>query len=216
LIQGLLGDQGLQLRGGFHPELEDQVPDLETGPCKTLLLVGNFGRELWPHFSCAPETLDGLPDPLDRWTVRIISSIAIQLGAEVRFPFKGPPFLPFQRWALKAEGLHPSPLGLLVHPRWGLWHAWRAALLFSEQLPLSPKRAQPSPCEGCSAPCLKACPVGAFDGRSYAVECCQDWLRDKRDAVCMQRGCLARHACPQGQPYSPSQAQHHMQAFLHL
>ena len=39
------------------------------------------------------------------------------------FPFGGPPHFPFQQWARRAEPVHPSPIGLLIHPIYGLWHS---------------------------------------------------------------------------------------------
>ncbi len=33
---------------------------------------------------------------------------------------------------MAAEGLKPSPLGLLMHPEYGLWHGYRGAILFGE------------------------------------------------------------------------------------
>jgi ferredoxin len=58
----------------------------------------------------------------------------------------------------------PSPIGLLVHPRWGLWHAWRGALAFPAPIDLPPLLQAPNPCTLCPRPCLtggrQACPVG--------------------------------------------------------
>ncbi len=109
------------------------------------------------------------PNPLDRWTRRVVDPIADGLGARAAYPF-GEPRWPFQRWALRAETLHPSPLGILIHDEYGLWHAWRAALLFAERLDLPPRSDAPSPCESCAEkPCLSACPVGAFSRSGYDV-----------------------------------------------
>ena len=40
-----------------------------------------------------------------------------------------PPW-PFLTWARRGGAGHVSPLGLNIHPTYGLWHAYRAALLF--------------------------------------------------------------------------------------
>ena len=37
-------------------------------------------------------------------------------------PVRRPPYWPFQQWARRAEPVHPSPIGVLIHPRYGLWH----------------------------------------------------------------------------------------------
>src|SRR4030095_137820 len=49
------------------------------------------------------------------------------------------------RWAMRAEAVAPSPLGILIHPDYGLWHAYRGALAFAERLALPPRGARPLP-----------------------------------------------------------------------
>ncbi|HMB78358.1 MAG TPA: hypothetical protein VKN76_18340, partial [Kiloniellaceae bacterium] len=209
---------GLLLRGGFHCRPEDAVPALPDGrPAASLVLLGNAGASLWPAFSTAPERRDGRKDPLDRWSARVIDSLAARFGAVALFPFGGPPYLPFQRWALRAEGLSPSPLGMLIHPTYGLWHAYRGALTFAAALPLAPRQAAPSPCETCAEkPCLSACPVGAFDGRGYDVPACVKHIASPAGGDCMRGSCLARRACPVGlgYRYEADQAAFHMETFL--
>jgi hypothetical protein len=132
------------------------------------------------------------------------------------FPFIGPPWLPFQRWAQKAEPLHPSPLGMLIHPDWGLWHAWRGALGFRERLELPIQDRRPSPCESCAdKPCLSACPVNAFARDRYDVAACVAHIESAQGLDCMDEGCRARRACPIGAAHrcSPDQANFHMRAF---
>ena len=97
-----------------------------------------------PH---SPEASDGLADPLDRWSRQVIEALASEFSAEALFPFGGPPFLPFQRWAQRAEPVHASPIGLLIHPRFGLWHSYRGALGFSAALAVPEPAAVPRPCD---------------------------------------------------------------------
>lgn len=126
---------GLSARGGFHPQRGDDVPLLAgEAPARTVVLVGSIGGSLWPAFRASPEYGDGLPDALDRWSRRVLTAVAEALEAEMVFPFGGPPHYPFQRWAERAEPVAPSPLGLLIHPEHGLWHAYRGALLFAQRL----------------------------------------------------------------------------------
>jgi epoxyqueuosine reductase len=42
-----------------------------------------------------PEFTDGRPDPIDRWSRRVIGHMACDLGAKALFPFGGPPWHPF-------------------------------------------------------------------------------------------------------------------------
>jgi hypothetical protein len=209
---------GLDLRGGFHPTAHDGVPDLPGGrPSATLLLVGNLGAAMWPAFSAAPEFADGAPHPLDRWTRRILDAVAREFGAAALYPFGGPPYLPFQRWAGAAEGLRPSPLGVLIHPDYGLWHAYRGALSFADRLDLPARNQRPRPCDSCQEqPCLSACPVEAFKPSGYDVAGCRDHLAGATGGACREAGCLARIACPVGraQAYPPAQMAFHMAAFM--
>lgn len=209
---------GLLVRGAFVPEEADGVPPLGGRPAQSLVLFGHAGSSLWPSFSGSPEFRDGAPDPLDRWSRRIGDSLAGRFGGMALFPFGGPPHQPFYRWARKAEALEPSPVGMLIHPQYGLWHAYRFALALSQPLEgaASPGAAQ-SPCNRCSAkPCLTACPAGAFTDGSHNVQRCVAYLQSTPAAACWTGGCRVRHACPEGQAYryTPAQAEFHMRAFV--
>jgi hypothetical protein len=122
---------------------------------------------------------------------------------------------PFQRWALRADAVYSSPLGILIHPEYGLWHAYRAALFFHETLELPARWDAPSPCESCTEkPCLSGCPVGAFSGGAYDVAACADHIA-RPETDCISVGCLARNACPVGLRwrYPEAQTRFHMTAF---
>jgi ferredoxin len=202
-----LSRNGLILRGGFYPE----PVETESEGVLAVLLVGNAGGAMWQAF--APH-VDGERNPLDRWTRRVIDPIAKECGARSVYPFD-PEVPPFQRWALRAEAVYPSPLGILIHPKYGLWHAYRAALLFSEKLELPARSDAPSPCESCAEkPCLSACPVGAFSGSAYDVGACAEHIA-KPEADCTSVGCHARSACPVGPEwrYPEAQVRFHMAAF---
>jgi hypothetical protein len=207
-----LGASGLVRLGLLGPEAAADLPD-RPGPF-TLVLAGNAGPEMWRAFSAAPE-FGTDPDPLDRWTRRMLTGIAGELGAEALFPFDGPPYWPFQRWALAAGGFSASPMGVLVHGTWGPWFAFRGALLVPGDI-----RAEAGgggPCDACDTrPCLSPCPVGAIGpGRPYDVGPCRAHVAAGDPGSCAGLGCLARHACPVGRDfaYAPDQARHHMAAF---
>lgn len=199
------------VRGGFHPAPADAVP----GSPGTLVMVGNAGPRMWAAFRATVPTPAG-PDPLDAWTREVLSGVARDLGATALFPFDGPPYLPFQRWAMRAEAVFPSPIGPLIHPVFGLWHAYRAALLFAGRITLPERAPGVSPCEGCAEkPCLTACPVGALAPGAYDVPACVGFLDGPAGADCLGRGCTARRACPVGREYvyAPAQAAFHMAHF---
>jgi len=216
-IERLVSSTGLRLRGGFHAAPEDGLPVLPDGkPAAALLLVGTVGRSAWTAFETAPER-DGRPHPQDAWTRRVVDEVARAAQALPIYPFDGPPYWPFQRWAMRAEPVTTSPLGILIHPEYGLWHAYRAALLFADCLELPAVEPRPSPCASCrDRPCLKACPVGAFTPAGYDVDSCVGHISIEAGALCMANGCRARDACPIGVEYryAAAQKRFHMEAFL--
>ena len=134
------------------------------------------------------------------------------------YPFSGPPYYPFQRWAQRAEALEQSPIGVMIHPQFGLWHSYRFALLGAEFDLQQTRQMGASPCLSCAdQPCLRRCPVDAFDATGYAVERCASYLRQTPQAECHQQGCLARYACPIApeRRYVAAQGSFHLRAFLH-
>ncbi len=212
-----LAAAGLLLRGGFHPQPADGVPALAAGQAAgTLLLVGNAGSDLW-QVAAAALTEDGAANPLDRYVERVIGNLARRVEARALFPFHGPPYLPFQRWAQRAEAVAPSPIGLLIHPDYGLWHAYRGALAFAARLDLPLLVPRPPPCATCTAkPCLSTCPVGAFTPAGYDVPACVGHVETPAGVDCRGEGCRARRACPVGADYRyrSAHAAFHMRAFL--
>lgn len=217
-IASLCADAGLALRGAFHPTAADAAPAMRDGAAAgTLVLLGFAGGVGWPAFAASAEAADGLAHPLDRWSRRVIGGIAEHVGGAAVFPFGGPLWLPFQRWAQRAEPVFASPLGMSIHPRWGLWHSYRGALALPARLELPPRATAAHPCESCAArPCLSACPVGAFAASGYAVDACAAHIASRAGDDCRTGGCLARRACPVGAQwrYTPAQAGFHMTGFL--
>lgn len=201
---------GLTILGGFHPAVGEQgVPE----GCGTLLLLGPDGSRFWPIFSTAPEYRDRQRDPLDRWSLRVIGTLAEELGGVALFPFTGPPWRPFYRWALNSGRCRPSPVRLLVHDRFGLMVSFRGALALPERLRLP--APGPMPCERCpDRPCLAACPVAAFGGQGYDASACHAYLGTPTGNTCLSHGCAVRRACPAGRDTQPdAQAALHMRAF---
>ena len=206
---------GLIPRGAFLLSDEDRRGAL--AGVRAIVLAGMAGRDGWAAFAASPEAADGADHPLDRWSRRVIEGLARDLGALALFPFGGPPFWPFQQWARRSEPVHPSPIGLLIHPRYGLWHSYRGALGFREALDVPEPAAAPSPCDSCRERwCLNTCPVGAFSPAGYDVAACAGHLESANGADCMDAGCRARRACPVGAAYAygPDHASFTMRAFL--
>lgn len=210
-IETLAAAQGLEIMGALHPD-HVRARGLRGG---TLIVLG-AGPGFWPHFCAAPEAADGDPDPIDRWSARIVGALAARLGARARFPFGGPPYAPFVDWALKSGRAFPSPTGMLVHDRVGLMISCRGALHLDAEIAIPEARA-PSPCASCAdRPCTAACPVAALSGvAGYDVGRCHSHLDSPAGKSCMMRGCAARLACPisAGAGRTAEQSAHHMKAF---
>lgn len=215
-VEKILQSMGLIMRGGFHPHTQDQVPAMtDSSSAATVILAGNAGPQMWTAFQHARSS-SPIPPDLDTWTEQGLTAAAHALGAEVLFPFGGPPFWPFQRWAQRAEAVFPSPIGPLIHGQYGLWHAYRGAFLFSRKLSLPSKPPATSPCDSCQdRPCLGRCPVNALSSEGYKVSVCRTHLLEQIGNACISGGCLARHACPVGHEfkYGAEQASFHMRAF---
>ncbi|NKB61363.1 MAG: hypothetical protein GKR95_04215 [Gammaproteobacteria bacterium] len=220
-ILELAASHGLVARGGF---VFDDVGDIPEGKhWKSMMLFGNTGSSLWGNFCSSTEYLDGEPNPLDRWSLRIGNSMARELGGKAFFPFGGPPFQPFLAWAKKSEGLESSKLGMLIHEEYGLWHAYRFAIALPHELKRheleglgAKKETLTDICGQCvEQPCLKKCPVDAFGEHEYKVESCYHHISTPEN-TCMNNGCAARRACPIGADflYDKSHAQFHMNQFL--
>ena len=211
---------GLAWRGAFHPEPADNVPAVATGvPTATMILLGFTGSDGWRAFAASHEAQDGQADPLDRWSRRIIDDLSVSVGAVALYPFNGPPppWPSFLRWGRKCEPLFASPLGMLIHPKWGLWHSYRGALMLSERIALPPPEIHVDPCTVCATkPCLSACPVKAFSNGSFNAGDCRDYLESSDGQDCRKNNCQARRACPVGAEYhyAPDQVAVHMRGFM--
>ncbi len=235
-VHGLIGHGSLNFASGDPPIFEIDRH------AKLLVLIGHAGSSIWPHFTgwlCAnyasllydfrahgassSSDFRQLLDPLDSWSKEVIGDIAKTFGGRAIYP-SDQPYHPFQQWAMAATGMKPSPLGILIHPVYGLWHAYRAAIIF-DQLKHSQKsdvlnqsdEKLSHPCDSCAEkPCLSACPVDAFSDGEYDVKSCRAHVKSDGGLACRTKGCLARRVCPVGKEfeYVPEQMEFHMNAFV--
>ncbi|MEM8500636.1 MAG: hypothetical protein AAF542_21660 [Pseudomonadota bacterium] len=226
-LEQALINYGLIIRGGFNAGTQSDLPVLDTGQkAEALILVGHGGSSIWAEFSNSPEYMIGKDHALDRWSQRVAGAISSRFGLQAVYPFTGPPYQPFLTWAQRAEcqPVFQSRIGLSLHPVFGLWHAYRFALLSPVRIAEFQQRsAQPkvtelsSHCVRCkTSPCLSACPVNAFSEQGYDVQACANYLHATPEAACHTGGCLARKACPIGNSYQyeSAHASFHMKAFV--
>lgn len=181
---------------------------------KSLILLGPGEPGFWGHVTTQPEFRDGAPDPLDRWSTRVVTALADTLGGQAIFPFGGPPYAPFQRWAIKSGRAWSSPVGLLVHDVAGLWVSYRGAIALPYAI--ETPHASAKPCDSCAhKPCLTACPVGALSDTGYDLPKCHGYLDSADGTSCLSQGCQVRSTCPAGANYGrvAAQSAFHMRHF---
>lgn len=178
----------------------------------TVLLISPDEPGFWPLFTSSAEYADGAPDPMDRWSKRVIGAWAVAIGGRAVFPSDGPPYPPIFRWALASHSFWQSPVGMLVHRRMGLFTSFRGAVILSRRLP--PSEISASPCDTCPRPCLTACPAHAFTP-AYQVADCHAWLDRPEGKDCLRTGCGVRRACPISKDCGrlPEQSAWHMRQF---
>lgn len=106
-------------------------------------------------------------------------------------PYRTGLAFPFQR---AAEGAGIGVMGwnhVVLTPQWGPWFSLLGAVVLTD----APPPTRPSgwnPCDGCAAPCLKACPSGAVSLAGYDGQRCV--ATKLTHAPCLH-ACPARHAC---------------------
>lgn len=206
-IQERAGHHHLDIFGTLSARPSDGVGE------GTIILLGPREPGFWASLTSSPEWRDQAPDPVDRWSLRVISEIAQRAGGTPLFPF-GETLHPFMSWAIRSGRAWSSPVHLLVHDVAGLMVSFRGAILMPEQIPPdSPRR---SPCEACDdKPCLRACPVDALTADGYDTGACHTFLDTEPGQACMDLGCKVRRSCPISVTYGRMAAQSafHMERF---
>ncbi len=174
---------------------------------KSIVVIANGGGSFWNAFERFADAHAGWRDranPLDDFTRQIVDREIAPLvpGARVFYPFMNDSrALNFIELG-KAAGLAgPSILGVLVHPTFGPWIAFRAALLIDELIDDPGDAAGFDPCPSCTTrSCIAACPVGAVAFPSgWDIPRCLTY-RVESEADCAPR-CHARAACVIGPKY---------------
>ena len=207
-VQELAAAVHLAVLGGFHCINDESLPN----GTRSVLMLGPQEPGFWVHIRSQPEW-DGAPDPMDRWSRRVIGRLACDLGAKALFPFGGPPWQPFYSMALRTGRVWESPVRILVQAEQGLMVSFRGALALRAAVDLPAPVARP--CDTCAKPCLTACPAAALTGDGYDVPSCHRYLDTEPGADCMNFGCAVRRACPLSESYARLSAQsaYHMGQF---
>ena len=136
------------------------------------MVLGNGGGDFWAAFKRHAARNPGWRErenPLDDFTRDVVErEVTVPLrDAALRYTIIHPfmsngPTLDFVALGKAAEIAGPSILGVVVHPRFGPWIAFRAALLLDIEVEAPGEARGFDPCPGCvPRSCLSACPVGA-------------------------------------------------------
>lgn len=167
--------------------------------CQSVLLIGHSGDALWQQM---PASYLSRRDPVDEYTADTVARLLKQHCPgndwKILFPSQSPanaePNL--QNLGRLAGWHNASPLGNGIHPRYGLWFAYRAVVALNENLLSGPKLPGNSPCISCEGtPCIAACPADALSfGAQPDLKSCVEY-RSAQDSVCADR-CVARLRCP--------------------
>ena len=175
---------------------------------RTIIVVANGGGDLWAALKRHARAHPGWwqrTNPLDDFTREIVEDEIVRAaqsaGAAIRvvYPFMhGEATLNFIELG-KAAGLAgPSLLGVAVHPVYGPWIAFRAAILIDRKIDAPGPAAGFDPCLSCTArSCIAACPVGAvaYPAGWDVPKCLTHRVEDEPD--CAPR-CHARVRCVLG------------------
>jgi hypothetical protein len=209
-LTGRASTQGLNLAGLVAVDEYDrcQPPGQRAGEllpgCETILVIASGGRGFWEKTDGGGRSPRWPDHPLHRRTVAVVKELRATLsrhGWPCRAVYPGRrPTLNFRRMGEMAGLGTISPVvGMLVHPDYGLWVSFRAALLVAGT-PFGTDWKKPvppafQPCATCARPCVDACPVQVYDGRGqmHLHQC----ARHRHTGGCAH-GCDARRACPVG------------------
>src|SRR5258708_28640709 len=172
---------------------------------RSIVVIGNGGGALWHALKAHAARNPGWWDrenPLDDFIREVVEhevcAAARSLGVRftVVYPFmNGSRTLNFIELGKVAGIAGPSILGVTVHPVYGPWIAFRAALLIDQELdsPCEALGFDPSP--RCTAPtCIPACPAApvSIDAGWDIPRCLTH--RVEVEAYCAPR-CHARAGC---------------------
>ena len=193
---------------------------------KSIVVVANGGGALWEALKRHAEKNPGWMDrdhPLDDFTKTVVENhIAPVIGESgarfsILFPFlQGQRTLNFIELGKAAGVAGPSILGVLIHPKFGPWMAFRAAILIDQLIDEPGEARDYDPCPTCTArTCIAACPTGAVSAASgWDIPRCVAY-RIESEADCRAR-CHSRVACVVGPEHrypDDELAHHHGRAF---
>ena len=217
IIRAAANRHGLNLVAAVPVERYDEtVPSASRASqiaprARSIVAIANGGGVFWrayqKHLAANPGW-DARENPLDDFTREIVEREitapldrrAIPFNTIYPFVSAAPavPALNFMHLG-KIAGLGgPSIIGVVVHPAYGPWIAFRAAILLEEPIDSPGEAVGFDPCPGCvSRSCIDACPVRAVSfPNGWDVPACLTY-RVENESDC-SGGCHARIGCVLG------------------
>jgi epoxyqueuosine reductase len=173
--------------------------------CRSIVVIGNGGADFWRVFKGHAAENPGWferDNPLDDFTREVVEKEIVMpiQTAGVRcvtvYPFgSNGPTLNFMQLATLSGLAAPSIIGVVVHPVFGPWIAFRAALLLDCKIDHPGDAIGFDPCPACSTrSCISACPGAAVSFPSgWNIPKCLAH-RVEAHPECADR-CHARVAC---------------------
>lgn len=181
-----------------------------------IVLIGNGGREFWQALQASDTDTANPVDDFSEQITRQFAKNYLPPSAALFWLFPSQHLVPLQQLGQLAGWSHPSPLGLGINHKFGVWFAYRAAFLTTAELPVTTTTQQPSPCDSCTEkPCISNCTAAAVQGvNQFDVPACAAY-RLAPQSPCADR-CLSRLACPIAPQhrYSLEQIQYHYRQSL--
>lgn len=211
LIRDTAAPRGLNLVAAMPASRYDAAvkAEVRTGAIahgyRSIVIVGNGGGAFWAayqrHLSANPGW-DRREHPLDDFTRAVVEQeIAAALARAgvkhaIVYPFMGNGrTLNFMEAAKRAGLSGPGIVGVVMHPVYGPWIAFRAAILVEELIDAPGEALGFDPCPSCvPRTCISACPAGAVGyPAGWDIPRCLTH-RVEAETDCAAR-CHARAAC---------------------
>jgi len=207
-----LNGAGLKLQAAFDL---DQLPAQMAAALRSrydaahryrqLILIGHGGTSLWEAVEASGMRSE---NPIDDFSVRTVERWFAQQFPDTAGEIIYPGDIPADLQALGriAGWHHASPFMVGINADWGTWFAYRVVVLANTNLkPTRPLQGE-SPCARCAdRPCVAACPAGAMDGGSFALDKCIAYRREASSRC--KTTCVARVSCPVGSAHRYGDAQ---------
>ncbi len=212
-IRSAAATSGLNLVAATPADRYDAAvkPEYQAGVivpgARSIVVIGNGGGAFWNAFKSHADENPGWmtrDNPLDDFTRTVVERdiapvlVRSEIAHTVIYPFMvSGPTLNFME-AGKAAGLSgPSILGVVVHPVFGPWIAFRAAILLDELIDAPGEAYQFDPCPSCiPRSCITSCPVEAVTASGWDIPKCLTH-RVEVETDCAPR-CHARAGCVLG------------------